>query len=133
MKIQTILITALLAVSTSYCFGQKMTSEKRLDSLFTTLADQNQFSGSVLIAEKGKVIYKAGKGYSNVLSQEINNPETIFELASCSKQFTGVGIALLHREKKLNYTDDITVYIPELTSFKGVTIYDLLHHTIGFP
>lgn len=133
MNIQTSITATLLAFSTNLCFAQKMTSEKRLDSLFTTLAAQNQFSGSVLIAEKGKVIYKAGKGYSNVLSQESNNPQTIFELASCTKQFTGVGIALLHREKKLNYTDDITLYIPELSNFKGVSIYDLLHHTSGIP
>ncbi|WP_343632387.1 serine hydrolase domain-containing protein [Fluviicola sp.] len=132
MNIQTILTAAFLATSL-LSFGQKSRTEKRLDSLFTALAAQNQFSGSVLIAEKGKVIYKGGKGYSNELSQEWNNAQTIFELASCSKQFTGVSIALLHRDKKLDYTDDITKYLPELSSFKGVSIYDLLHHTSGIP
>ncbi|MGV3610770.1 MAG: serine hydrolase domain-containing protein [Fluviicola sp.] len=132
MKIQPILLTAFLFAGI-LSFGQKNHTEKRLDSLFTSLAAQNQFSGSVLIAEKGKILYKGGKGYSNELSKELNNPQTIFELASCSKQFTGVGIALLHRENKLNYSDDITKYLPELTSFKGVTIYDLLHHTSGIP
>ncbi|MNJ86012.1 Penicillin-binding protein 4* [compost metagenome] len=132
MNIQTALTSALLIAGT-WSFGQKNTTKKRLDSLFTTLAAQNQFSGSVLIAEKGKIIYKSGKGYSNELAKEQNNSQTIFELASCSKQFTGVGIALLHREKKLNYTDDITTYLPELSNFKGVTIYDLLHHTSGIP
>lgn len=131
MNIQTVLTSAILLAGT-WSFGQKNT-EKRLDSLFTALAAQNQFSGSVLIAEKGKILYKGGKGYSNELSKELNDPQTIFELASCSKQFTGVGIALLHRENKLDYTDDITKYLPELTSFKGVSIYDLLHHTSGIP
>jgi CubicO group peptidase (beta-lactamase class C family) len=132
MNIQIALTSALLVANT-WSFGQKNTTEKRLDSLFTALTAQNQFSGSVLIAEKGKVIYKGGKGYSNELSKELNNSQTIFELASCSKQFTGVSIALLHRENKLNYSDDVTKYLPELTSFKGVTIYDLLHHTSGIP
>lgn len=132
MNIQTILTSALILAGTG-SFGQKNNPAKRLDSLFTALTAQNQFNGSVLIAQKGKVIYKAGFGYSNELSKEQNNPQTIFELASCSKQFTGVGIALLHREKKLDYTDDITVYLPELTGFKGVTVYDLLHHTSGIP
>ncbi|WP_294677026.1 serine hydrolase [uncultured Fluviicola sp.] len=132
MNIQPILTTAFLFAGV-LSFGQKNQTEKRLDSLFTSLAAQNQFSGSVLIAEKGKIIYKGGKGYRNELSKELNNSKTIFELASCSKQFTGVGIALLHRDKKLEYTDDITKYLPELSSFKGVTIYDLLHHTSGIP
>lgn len=132
MNIQTALTSALLLAGT-WSFGQNNNTEKRLDSLFTALAAQNQFNGSVLIAEKGKIIYKGGKGYSNELSKELNNTQTIFELASCSKQFTGVGIALLHRNNKLNYTDDITKFIPELTSFKGVTIYDLLRHTSGIP
>lgn len=132
MNIQTIL-TAVFLVAGILSFGQKNHTAKRLDSLFTSLAAQNQFSGSVLIAEKGKVIYKGGKGYSNELSKELNNSATIFELASCSKQFTGVAIALLHRDKKLEYTDDITKYLPELSSFKGVSIYDLLHHTSGIP
>jgi CubicO group peptidase (beta-lactamase class C family) len=132
MNIQTALTSALLVFGT-WSFGQKNNTEKRLDSLFTSLAEQNQFNGSVLIAEEGKIIYKGGKGFSNELTKEVNNSKTIFELASCSKQFTGVGIALLHRENKLNYTDDITTYLPELTSFKGVTIYDLLRHTSGIP
>lgn len=132
MNIQAALMPALLLAGT-WSFGQNNNTEKRLDSLFTTLAAQNQFNGSVLIAEKGKILYKGGKGYSNELSKELNNTQTIFELASCSKQFTGVGIALLHREKKLDYTDDITKYFPELSNFKGVTIYDLLHHTSGIP
>ncbi len=132
MNIQPILTTAFLFAG-ALSFGQKDHTEKRLDSLFTSLASQDQFSGSVLIAEKGKIIYKGGKGYSNDLSKELNNSRTIFELASCSKQFTGIGIALLHREKKLEYTDEITKYLPELNRFKGVSIYDLLHHTSGIP
>lgn len=128
------LIRALLLCTLSICsFAQKQSAEKRLDSLFTTLAAQNQFNGSVLIAEQGKILYKSGKGYSNERTKARNNPQTIFELASCSKQFVGVGIALLHREGKINYSDDIIRYLPELENFKGVKIYNLLRHTSGIP
>ncbi|WP_298136966.1 serine hydrolase [Flavobacterium sp.] len=133
MNFKKLVVTTLLFLTTSICFGQKNNTIKRLDSLFTALSEQNQFSGSVLIAEKGKIIYKDGKGYSNEKTKERNNSKTIFELASCSKQFIGVAIALLHRDGKIKYTDDITVYIPELSNFKGVKIYDLLRHTSGIP
>jgi len=114
-------------------FAQQHKQRERLDSLFTALHAQNQFNGSVLIAEKGKVLYKAGKGYRNEAAKQLNDAETVFELASCSKQFIGVGIALLHREGKIGYTEDITRYLPELGNFKGVKIYDLLHHSSGIP
>lgn len=127
------ILSTLFLLTTVLSFGQKANNEQRLDSLFTSLAEQNQFNGSVLIADKGKIVYKNGKGYSNEITKEKNNTKTIFELASCSKQFIGVGIALLHRENKINYTDDITKHIPELSNFKGVTIYDLLRHTSGIP
>ena len=133
MNLKNLVLTALLCLTSTLCLGQKSTNEKRLDSLFTALTKQNQFSGSVLIAENGKIIYKNGKGFRNEKTKEKNNSKTIFELASCSKQFIGVGIVLLHREGKINYTDDITQYIPELSNFKGVKIYDLLRHTSGIP
>jgi CubicO group peptidase (beta-lactamase class C family) len=133
MNFKNLVTTALLFLTTHICVGQKTNTENRLDSLFTSLSEQNQFSGSVLIAEKGNIIYKAGKGFANEKTKERNNTKTIFELASCSKQFIGVGIALLHRDGKINYTDDITAYIPELSNFKGVKIYDLLRHTSGIP
>lgn len=133
MNLKNLILSAFCLIVSGKSAAQQQPVEKRLDSLFNALAAQNQFNGSVLIAEKGKVLYKAGKGYSNETSQELNNPQTVFELASCSKQFVGVGIALLHKEGKINYTDDITKYIPELANFKGVSIYNLLRHTSGVP
>ncbi|HTN47290.1 MAG TPA: serine hydrolase domain-containing protein [Flavipsychrobacter sp.] len=133
MKLKNLVLSILLPLIAVCSFAQKQPVTSRLDSLFRTLAGQNQFSGSVLIAEKGKVLYKGGKGFRNELTKELNNTQTIFELASCSKQFIGVGIALLHRQGKINYEDDITRYIPELSNFKGVKIYNLLRHTSGIP
>lgn len=133
MNLKKLILSIVVLFITNPCFGQSSNIAQRLDSLFSLLAEQNQFNGSVLIAESGEVIYKGGKGYSNESTKEKNNPETIFEIASCSKQFVGVGIALLRREGKIDYTDDITKFIPELVNFKGVTIYNLLRHTSGIP
>jgi CubicO group peptidase (beta-lactamase class C family) len=134
MNCKTLILCLLLPLLCGNSLGQNRSSiSKRLDSLFSALTVQNQFSGSVLIAEKGKVLYKGGKGLRDELTREPNNAQTVFELASCSKQFTGVAIALLHREGKIDYNADITRYLPELNHFKGVTIYNLLRHTSGVP
>lgn len=133
MNLKILFLSLVIVLAVHPGSAQVAATAKRLDSLFDALHHQNQFNGSVLIAEKDKIIYKGGKGLSNETTKEINNTETIFELASCSKQFIGVGTALLHREGKIKYTDDITQYLPELSNFKGVKIYDLLRHTSGIP
>jgi len=123
----------LLSICSLACFGQHKNHAQQLDSIFATLHAQQQFNGSVLIAEKGKVILEKGYGYRNEQTKELNNAQTIFELASCSKQFTAAAIVLLKREGKLDYMDPISKYLPELSFWNKVTIADLLRHTSGLP
>ena len=116
------------------CLAQaKKSEQQQLDSVFSVLYQQNQFNGSVLVADKGKVLFKKGYGYSDENTHKTNNAQTIFELASCSKQFTAAAIVLLKRQGKLNYDDRLSKFIPELASWSEVTIYDLLRHTSGLP
>ncbi len=102
--------------------------EERLDFLFT-----KEFSGTVLIAEKGKVIYTKTAGLANEETQEKIALKTIFELASVSKQFTAMGIVQLQKEGKLSYDDELGKHIPELSFYNGITIEHLLTHTSGLP
>ncbi|WP_277013893.1 serine hydrolase domain-containing protein [Flavobacterium lindanitolerans] len=122
----------MLLIISNFAYAQKKQSE-RLDSLFTVLYQQNQFNGTALIAEKGKIIFKKSYGIANEDTKAPINEKTIFELASCSKQFTATAIVLLKREGKLQYTDKISKYLPELGFWENVTIYDLLRHTSGIP
>jgi CubicO group peptidase (beta-lactamase class C family) len=123
----------LLSICSLVCFGQHKNHTQQLDSIFATLHAQHQFNGSVLIAEKGKVILEKGYGYRNEQTKALNTAQTIFELASCSKQFTATAIVLLKREGKLDYKDPISKYLPELGFWNKVTIADLLRHTSGLP
>lgn len=103
-----------------------------LDSLYQSLAKTGSFNGCVLIAEDGKPIYEKAFGYANFEIKKPLNNQTIFELASVSKQFTSMAIMQLHQKNKVNYDDDITKYFPTL-NYKGITIDNLLHHTSGVP
>ena len=59
-------------------------------------------------------------------------PDTMFHLASCGKQFTGLGIVMLAEDGKLDLDDPVARHIPSLVGFgPGVTIRTLLHHTSG--
>ena len=86
-----ILLSFLILASSTTLAQDKAT---KFDSLFTKLFSENRFTGNVLIAENGKPIFHKsyGKAYRE---KQINlNSETIFELASVSKQFTAMGIVL---------------------------------------
>lgn len=104
-----------------------------LDTLYTELYKNGEFNGNVLIAEKGEIIFQKSFGLAKEETQEKLNKETIFELASVSKQFTAMGIFLLEKEGKLSISDTLSKYIPELNFYKNITIKNLLTHTGGLP
>ena len=106
---------------------------KRLDSLILNLYKQKEFNGNILVAENDTIIFKKSYGYADINSKRKLNTETIFELASVTKQFTAMGIYLLSKEKKLSLNDTISKYIPELSEYEGITIKNLLTHTGGLP
>jgi len=106
---------------------------KRLDSLMTELHQAKSFNGNILVAEKGNIIYQKSFGLANEKSNKKLDLKTTFELASLSKQFTAMGIVQLEKEGKLSYDDKMSKYIPELASYEGITIKNLLTHTGGLP
>ena len=104
---------------------------ENFEKLFTYLSAENNFNGSVLVADSGKVIFSKSYGFSNFETKDLLNENSMFDLASVSKQFTAAGILLLMQEKKLSLNDSLNVYFPELP-YK-VTIKNLLNHTSGIP
>ncbi len=106
---------------------------QKIDSLLNLLYSKHRINGNVLVAEKGKVIYKHSFGNANEETNQKLNDSSIFELASCSKQFTAMGIMILKEKKKLKLDDPISKFIPQLSNYKGVTIKNLLNHTSGLP
>ena len=60
-----------------------------------------RFSGTVLVAKDGQVMFTRGYGFANVEHEVPNGPKTKFRLASVSKQFVATGIMLLEADGKL--------------------------------
>lgn len=134
MKLQ-ILITSffLLCIVLPSCQQKKEvepnTISFKIDSLLRAIPD---FSGVLLVADKGKVIHHQAVGLRNVELQTPLDTTDIFELASVSKQFTAMVIMMLKEGAKLGFDDSLSLYIPELP-YKGITVRHLLNHTSGLP
>ncbi len=91
------------------------------------------FSGTVLIAQSGRVLAERSSGFADLARGAPLTSHSAYSLASVSKAFTGLGIALLAYRGALAIDDPMARHIPELAFYPGVTIRHLLHHTSGIP
>lgn len=126
MKQQILIIGFLLL--TSLCFSQS--KYEKLDSIFTELK-QLEFTGGFLIAEEGKIKYINTTGFTNLKDSIPIDINSVYELASVSKQFTAAAIALLEQDKLLDINQSIGSIFPQLSHYSTITIKDLVHHTSG--
>ena len=110
-------------------------TSKKLDKLINTYTEYNKFNGSVLISEKGKVIYKKGFGMANMEWDIPNASNTKHRLGSITKQFTGMLILQLVEAGKIDLHAPITTYLPDYPKKNGdiITTHHLLTHTSGIP
>jgi CubicO group peptidase (beta-lactamase class C family) len=87
---------------------------------------------SVIITKNDSVFYKGNFGSADLDKKTPITENTIFDIASASKQFTGMAIALLEEQGKININDKIIKYLPHLSeAMIDITIYQLVHHTSG--
>lgn len=94
--------------------------------------DYFRFNGNVLVAENGKIIYQDALGYADYNTRRMLNNNSVFELASLSKQFTAMGIMICKEKGLLNYDDKVIKFFP-LFPYSNITIRQLLTHTSGLP
>jgi len=95
--------------------------------------DSNESPGCALgIIRDGKLIYSRGYGMADLEHNAPLNAQSVFYIASTSKQFAAASIALLARKGTISLDDDIRKYLPEIPQYETiVTIRHLIHHTSG--
>jgi CubicO group peptidase (beta-lactamase class C family) len=93
------------------------------------------FNGTVLVAEKGKVIFKKGYGFANMEWNIPHKPDTKFRIGSITKQFTSMLIMQLVEKGKIDLQGKLSDYLPYYSKDIGdkVTIHHLLTHSSGIP
>ncbi len=104
----------------------------RADAYLMKLARGEQFSGAVLVATNGEVMLAKGYGLANREHGIANTTNTIFRLASVTKQFTAMCVLILQEEHKLSVTNLICQYVEDCPeAWRAITIHHLLTHTSG--
>jgi D-alanyl-D-alanine carboxypeptidase len=104
-----------------------------LDALVQKSMQTRQFPGvSVAVVKDGKVVVAKGYGLSDVEKSIKATEQSVYQLASVTKQFTAAGILLLVEDGKLSLDGKITEILPGLpAAWTPVTVRHLLTHTSG--
>lgn len=94
-------------------------------------ADQDAFSGSLLLLHRGRPVLARSYGRAN--DAAANGPDTRFALASVTKMFTAVAVAQLAQAGKLAYDRTLGTYLSGFPAdiANTVTIHHLLTHSSG--
>jgi CubicO group peptidase (beta-lactamase class C family) len=104
----------------------------RIDAIFAEWDRPDSPGVALGIYQDGKIAYSRGYGMSNLEHGIPIVPDSIFHIASISKQFAGIAIALLAHEGKLDVDTDIRTWLPEVPDFgPTITLRHLMQHTSG--
>jgi CubicO group peptidase (beta-lactamase class C family) len=128
--LQTLLIGSIL-LFTQTAFAQS--KSQKIDALIRPFAAANQFSGVVLAAEDGKVIYEKAFGMANADYKIPNQVNTRIGIASITKLMTSVILTRLVEQKRIAPADKLAKYIPDFPNGDKITIEMLARHRSGIP
>lgn len=106
-------------------------TEEKIAKKASEYMNDLDFSGSVLLGIGDHIIYRESFGYSHKRLKTNNKNETVYQIASLTKQFTGTAILLLQEQGKLNVTDKLSKYLPDFKHGNKLTIENLLFMTSG--
>jgi CubicO group peptidase (beta-lactamase class C family) len=104
----------------------------KIDSFVDKHKKHYRFQGNILVGHKGNVIYSESIGYADPNKETKLTENSLFQLASVTKQFTAMGIMILKERGQLSYSDTVQKFLP-VFPYKGITIRMLLNHTAGLP
>lgn len=106
----------------------------KVDEYMNAAVQAEGFSGSILVARDGSPVASKGYGSANIELNVPNTPQTVFRLASLTKQFTALAVMMLQERGKLSTGDPICKYLDNCpAAWQPITIRQLLTHTSGIP
>jgi CubicO group peptidase (beta-lactamase class C family) len=104
----------------------------KVDALFAEWDRPGSPGCALGVIREGQLVYARGYGMANLDYDVPLTPDSVFYIASTSKQFTAASIVLLAQRGDLSLEDDIRKYVPAIPQYDHpITIRHLIHHTSG--
>jgi CubicO group peptidase (beta-lactamase class C family) len=124
-------LAIILTLSCGFACAQTPLAE-RIDALSKQAVTRPVAGISIAVARNDEVVFARGYGFANLEHAVPVTPDTVFHIASISKNVLAAIVLRLAGEGKLRLDDDVTKYVPEApTHGRRVTVRQLLNHTSG--
>jgi CubicO group peptidase (beta-lactamase class C family) len=105
---------------------------KQVDALMSPWSRPGSPGAAVSVICNGELLLEKGYGFADLKLGTTIDRNTVFNIASVSKQFTAMAVMILAERGKLGYSDPVSKYIPEFPEYgRNITIRQLLNHTSG--
>lgn len=127
-----LLVAAALVLTLAACQSTPLDTNAASVAVLARYLDEDQPGCSAAVARDGEVVWAGAGGIADTSTGAELTTASVFDIASVSKQFTGVAILLLEQDGLLSLDDPLSLYVPGLGSDSDrITISALLHHTTG--
>jgi CubicO group peptidase (beta-lactamase class C family) len=132
-------LVALLAPALVSCTLVQIQAKAggRLGEQVDTVAKAEMLRGrvpgaAIAVLQNGSVLFMKAYGAANLELAVPVQTNSVFEIASLTKQFTAAAVLLLAHEGKLRLDDPLTGFVEQAPkSWEGITVRQLLTHTAG--
>src|SRR5260370_692304 len=117
-------------------FGQAPDG-KKLDAIVADALKAFEAPGvAVVVVHEDKVVYLKGDGVRELDKADAVTPDTVFQIASCTKAFLAMLIAMLTGDGRMDWDDPVRKHVPffrlsDPLADQNITIRDLLCHRTG--
>ena len=127
MRLRSVLLLVFLA-----CLPRLAAADPTDDFIRAEMKRQNIPGLALAVIKDGVVVKAEGYGVADRGTKAPVTPNTLFKIASVSKQFMAAGIMVLVQEGRVSLADTVDRYIPDVpAAWRVITLRQLLSHTGG--
>lgn len=110
----------------------KTQKQQKIEAFYRKNIGLADFSGALLVAKNGKILFEDYKGYENFAEKKPINAQSALHLASVSKVLTATLILKLVQENKIALDEKVQTYLPDFP-YTQTSVRTLLNHRSGLP
>ena len=114
--------------------GQSLSAAQKqhIHDLFKEWDSTHSPGGTIGVYQGGKLVFTEAYGMASLEFNVPNTEQTVYNIASVSKQVTAFSLVLLEQQGKLSLDDPVQKHLPEVPDFgEEISLRHLLHHTSG--
>lgn len=118
--------------SKSLSISEKEHYQYEAERVYNNILVKSGFSGGIIVAKNGKIIFEDYRGYANYKTKESITSNSAMHIASVSKTFTAIAILQLKEKGKVYLDADVRNYLPSFP-YANISVKNLLSHRSGLP